>query len=127
MATATRTRVVRGGIDLGGTKIEAVVLDGCHSVLASARRPTPREGGPPDVAAALVEAIGEACATAGLEPSALTGVGVGSPGLVDPASGAVTGAANLPGWAGTFGLGEALAAALGAPVAVGNDVQVAIE
>ncbi|HLY36024.1 MAG TPA: ROK family protein, partial [Candidatus Limnocylindria bacterium] len=127
MATVTRTRVARGGIDLGGTKIEAVVVDGRHKVLGSARRPTPEEGGPPDVAAALVEAMSAACQEAGLEPASLKGVGVGSPGLVDEDAGSVTGAGNLPGWAGTFALADTLRQALGTPVAIGNDVQVATE
>lgn len=127
MATATRTKVVRGGIDLGGTKIEAVVVDARHRVLGSARRPTPQEGGPSDVAAAMVGAMSDACEEAGLEPASLKGVGVGSPGLVDQGTGSVTGAGNLPGWSGTFALGDTLTGALGTPVAIGNDVQVATQ
>ncbi len=117
----------RGGIDLGGTKIEAVVVDANSMVLGSARRPTPTDGGPNDVAAELVHALTAACAAAGLKPEALSGVGVGSPGIVDAATGAVSSARNLPGWDGTFGLGSALTAALGTRVLVGNDVQVATE
>ena len=30
-----------GGIDLGGTKIQAVVVDEAHELLGSARHPTP--------------------------------------------------------------------------------------
>jgi glucokinase len=124
---ATITRVARGGIDLGGTKIEAVVVDARNKVLGTARRPTPTEGGPSDVAAAMEEAISEASKAAGLEPSALRGVGVGSPGVVDEATGEVTSARNLPGWDGSFELGSALSEKLGAQVFVGNDVQVATE
>ena len=40
---------LRGGIDLGGTKIQAVVVDEDHEVLGDARAPTPTEGGPQDV------------------------------------------------------------------------------
>lgn len=115
------------GIDLGGTKIEAVVVDGRNQVLGSARRPTPSDGGPQDVAAELVTAVGDACLLAGLEPAALRGVGVGSPGVVDEETGSVSSARNLPGWNGKFELGATLAHDLGAPVAVGNDVQVATE
>jgi glucokinase len=124
---ATRTKVARGGIDLGGTKIEAVVVDARHNVLGSARRPTPEKGGPPDVAAAMIEALGAACEAAGLESSALRGVGVGSPGIVDEATGNVTSARNLPGWTGTYELAEKLSGELGVAVKVGNDVQVATE
>src|SRR5579859_6544463 len=73
----------RGGIDLGGTKIEAVVVDGDNNVLGSSRHPTPTEGGPADVAAAMVAATQEACAAAGVASSSLEGVGVGSPGIID--------------------------------------------
>jgi glucokinase len=116
----------RGGIDLGGTKIEAIVVDSGNTVLASARRPTPTMGGPSDVAAAIIEAIKQACQAAGLEPSALQGVGVGSPGVIDD-DGSVSTARNLPGWEGKFGLGAALAEGLGTKVFVGNDVQVATD
>lgn len=115
----------RGGIDLGGTKIQAVVVDGRNRVLGQARRPTPTTGGPDDVARALADALRAAARAAQLEPSALIGVGVGSPGQVDAGAGTVTSARNLPGWAGTFPLADALAGALGTPVRLGNDVQVA--
>jgi glucokinase len=117
----------RGGVDLGGTKIEAIVVDSRSNVLGSARRPTPDEGGPADVASAITEAVREASRTAGLEPSKLSGVGIGSPGVVDEATGTVSSARNLPGWNGSFPLGATVADALGAPVFVGNDVQVATE
>jgi glucokinase len=127
MAAAGTTAVLRGGIDLGGTKIEAAVVDAGNSVLASARRPTPTTGGPQDVAAEMAGALREACASVGIESTALRGVGVGSPGIVDASSGTVTSARNLPEWEGSFLLGPALAQALGATVVVGNDVQVATE
>ena len=42
---------IRGGIDLGGTKIQAVVVGDGADVMGSSRLPTPRSGGPADVAA----------------------------------------------------------------------------
>ena len=118
---------LRGGIDLGGTKIQTAVLDPRGKVLGEARIQTPISGGPEDVAAAMAEALREAAGEAGTEPAALSGVGVGSPGGVDESTGTVTGARNLPGWNGTFELGNALEEALGTKVRVGNDVQVATE
>ncbi len=117
----------RGGIDLGGTKIQAVVVDAKHVVLGQARRPTPVKGGPADVADAIAGALREAAAAAGLEPASLTHVGVGSPGTVDAAAGTVSSARNLPGWAGTFPLGPKLQERLGTAIALGNDVQVATD
>ncbi|HZV73465.1 MAG TPA: ROK family protein [Conexibacter sp.] len=117
----------RGGIDLGGTKIQTVVVDGDSAVLGQARHPTPTSGGPADVAAAMAAALREASAAAGIEPAALVGVGVGSPGAIDADAGTVTGARNLPGWEGRFPLATALGEQLGTPVSLGNDVQVATD
>jgi glucokinase len=118
---------LRGGIDLGGTKIQAAIVTAAGEVRGEARRPTPTEGGPADVAAAIAEALGEAAAAAGVEPGELAGVGVGSPGDADEKTGVVSSARNLPGWEGSFPLGETLAEALGTGIKVGNDVQVAVE
>src|ERR1700744_1215551 len=107
---------LRGGIDLGGTKIQTAVIDPAGEVKGEARRPTPTEGGPADVAAAMAEAMGEAAKAAGVEPADLEGVGVGSPGDVDEKAGTVSTARNLPGWEGTFGLAEELKKALGTEV-----------
>jgi glucokinase len=112
-----------GGIDLGGTKIQAVVVDERHEVLGSSRHPTPTTGGPEGVAEAIANALREAAEQAGLKADALKGIGVGSPGVVE--HGTVTSARNLPDWEGTFPLAERLSAALGPPVELGNDVQVA--
>jgi glucokinase len=48
---------VRGGLDLGGTKIQAVVVDAGGQVLGEARRPTPTSGGPDDVARELAASM----------------------------------------------------------------------
>jgi glucokinase len=117
----------RGGIDLGGTKIQAVVVDPGHAVIGQARHPTPTEGGPEDVANAMAAAMTEAASQAGVETDALAGVGVGSPGDVDPVAGTVTSARNLPGWEGAFALGASLEHALGTRARLGNDVQVATD
>ena len=119
--------IPRGGIDLGGTKIQTVVVDGRWKVLGEARRPTPTTGGPEDVAEQMAEAMREATQAAGVEPGKLAGVGVGSPGIVNGRTGTVSQARNLPGWEGEFKLGAWLGERLGAPVRVGNDVQVATE
>jgi glucokinase len=115
----------RGGVDLGGTKIQAIVADAENNVIGQSRCPTPHEGGPQDVADAISSAISEAASQAGTETSALRGIGIGSPGEIDSASGSVSNARNLPNWIESFPLGPNLAQALGTNVAVGNDVDVA--
>ena len=118
---------LRGGIDLGGTKIQTAIVDPDGRVLGQARRPTPTEGSPPDVAEAMALSLREAAEDAGVEPADLQGVGVGSPGDAEGKTGVVSGARNLPDWAGSFPLGKTLSKALGTEVRIGNDVQVAVE
>lgn len=114
-----------GGIDLGGTKIQAVIVDGNRKPLGSARRPTPTSGTPKDVADEMAVALREAAKAAEVEADALAGIGVGSPGTIE--DGDVTSARNLPGWEGMFPLASTLESALGCKVKVGNDVQVATD
>jgi glucokinase len=120
-----RKPVLRGGIDLGGTKIQAVVVDDKWNVVGQSRHPTPTKGKPEGVAKEMSETLREAAVDARVEPGDLTSAGVGSPGDVDEATGAVSQARNLPGWDGTFELGSWLTESLGTPVSVGNDVGVA--
>jgi glucokinase len=124
MAAVTR---MRGGLDLGGTKIQAVVTDGEAEVLGKARRETPQQGGPEVVVLELAEALRTALDHAGVEAMGLAAVGVGAPGSIDAASGTVTQVANIEGWDLPYPLGPALAEELGRPVRIGNDVNVAVE
>jgi glucokinase len=118
---------MRGGIDLGGTKIQAVIVDGDHEVRGETRAPTPTSGGPSGVAAAMIGAVQPASEAAGVATAELEGVGVGSPGDVDAEAGTVTSARNLPDWQGSFPLADELSKALGTRIALGNDVQVATD
>jgi glucokinase len=116
---------LRGGIDLGGTKIQGIIADGKNQVLGQARRPTPQEGGPPDVVAALIEALEEAAEQAGVSPESLDGIGIGAPGGIDDEAGTLARAGNLPGWRDPYPLARELGDRFGVPVKLGNDVQVA--
>jgi glucokinase len=118
---------LRGGADLGGTKIQTVVIDAGGEVVGQAREATPTEGGPEAVKDAIVRTVQEAAGAASTEPAELAGVGVGSPGAVDTHAGTVAQARNLPDWEDAYALGPRLREALGAPVAVGNDVSVATQ
>ena len=117
---------LRGGIDLGGTKIQAVIVDARNGVRGQARIPTPKDGGPDGVIAAMAEAIRTAAGEAKVETSALDGVGIGSPGEVDPSAGTVTNAYNVVAdWNRTIQVGDLLAQQLGTRIGLGNDVRVA--
>jgi glucokinase len=120
--------MARGGIDLGGTKIQAVVVNGHNAVIGQSRRPTPPAGGPAAVVAEMAAAVAEAASEGGVETDDLLGVGVGSPGDADAAKGTVAQARNVsPDWVEPYPVGAELRKALGAPVAIGNDVQVATD
>ncbi len=121
----SRRRLV-GGLDLGGTKIQAVLLDGRRSVVSEAKQPTPREGGPPEVVGALAATLAEACSQAGVETRELTGVGVGSPGAIDARRGVVTGARNLPGEGAPIRMTAGLRELTATRAYVENDVTVGV-
>ena len=62
-----------GGVDLGGTKIQAVVVDDDGEVRGQSRRPTPTTGGPAGVADEIAGALREAADQAGIKPGSLDG------------------------------------------------------
>jgi glucokinase len=118
---------VLGGIDLGGTKIQTVIVDDAFKVLGDSRAPTPTDGGPADVVAAMAEALRAAAESAGVETAELAAIGVGSPGVIDEETGAVSSARNLPDWEGSFPVREVLEGEFHVPAAIGNDVNVATD
>jgi len=125
--TGSAIDALRGGVDLGGTKIQAAVVARDGEVKGEARAPTPRDGGPDGVTQAIADTVREAAEAAGARLDTLEGVGVGSPGAVDEEAGTVAEARNLPDWEEEYPLAARLAELLGVPVALGNDVQVATQ
>lgn len=93
----TRIEHPRLGIDLGGTKIVAVVIDGKGRVRGSSKRSTKVERGYRRILERLARTAAEALEDAGIDPSSVTRVGLGVPGPVDQASGRLVMAKNL-GW-----------------------------
>ncbi len=117
---------LRGGIDLGGTKIQAAVVGARNDVRGQERVPTPKDGGPEGVLEAMAGALRAAAGQAGIETSALDGVGIGSPGDADNDAGTVTNAFNVvPDWTRTVEVRKLLEQELGTSIAIGNDVRVA--
>lgn len=116
---------LHAGVDLGGTKIETVVLGG-RKVLGYTRVPTPRTGAD-DVVSAIVKAVHGSIEAAGTTTTGIAAIGVGSPGAIE-ADGSVGDARNVPGFQGAPApLGSRLSEAFGGiPVKVDNDVRVAV-
>lgn len=112
---------MRVGVDIGGTKTEAVVLAPDGSIAARLRHPT--GFGPESVVASAVLAVTDAVNAAGIPLSAIESIGVGIPGAVDARSGRVTHALNLG--VEHLELGAELSRHLATTVRVENDVNAA--
>ena len=110
------------GVDLGGTKILAGIVDAENRVLGRAKNSTPAEEGAEAILAALVETVRQAVAEAGIAIGDVKGIGVGSPGPLDADRGVILFSANLN--VKDFAIGPEMHAALGPPVLVRNDVRV---
>jgi glucokinase len=117
----------RAGVDLGGTKIQTVVVDGRSKVLGQSRVPTPSDKGPDAIVQTIAQAVGAAADEAGLATDSLVGVGVGAPGGIEPEGGILINPPNLEGFGEEFPLGPELEQQLGTRVWLGNDVSVATE
>ena len=120
------TRNLTAGVDLGGTKIQTVVLDR-EKVAGSSRVLTPHTGKPGDVIKAISTTIRESLEQASATENELTAVGIGTPGEIDSDAGAVLLAANIPGFSERVELGPLLSKQLGGvKVTVDNDVRVGV-
>ena len=116
------------GLDVGGTKTDAVAVDGSGAIAGRVRLPT--GWGPDAVAETVVDAVRALGAEPGIDLGAVGSVGVGIPGQIEPGTGRVVHAVNL----GVEELDLAAAVApqlraivprLQAPVQVENDVKAA--
>ena len=109
---------LRVGVDIGGTKTEAVLVDAAGVVRNTLRIPT--GWGPDEVVASAIAAV---TGVAGDSLGSIRSIGVGIPGTVDAASGVVSHAMNLG--VERLELGSTLAQHFGMPVRVENDVNAA--
>ncbi len=102
------------GVDLGGTKIEVLAIDGEGRELARRRVPTPRED-----YRATVETIARLIEEEEARLGGRGSVGVGHPGAISPATGLVKNANST--WLNGKPLHEDLARRLGREVVLAND------
>lgn len=119
-----KQKVYALGIDLGGTKTLAAVVDiASGEIVASARKRTRAERGQDFVAQRTIELSTAALEAAKVSATDLLAVGVGAAGQIDRSAGVVLDAPNLG--VHHMPLGEILRKQFGRPAAVGNDVEVA--
>jgi glucokinase len=107
------------GLDIGGTKTLAVVYDREFQEKGKCRRKTQTKSTEP-TEDRICRIVSEAIKNAGV--TKIKGIGVGSPGPLDPATGVIIDTPNLA-WK-NFPLAKTLQKAFGVPVVVDNDVNV---
>ncbi|MEN9937401.1 MAG: hypothetical protein RLZZ387_3980 [Chloroflexota bacterium] len=111
------------GVDLGGTNLRAALADERGAIHQIVRVPTEGAYGPAPVVEKIIDCIEQM--RAALPPGGvLAGVGIGSPGPLDPFAGVVFTMPNLPGWE-NVPLRSILADRTGLPVELGNDANAA--
>jgi fructokinase len=105
---------MRIGVDLGGTKIEAISIDTAGATLARRRIDTPRGDYP-----GTLRAIAGLVAALETETGSRGTVGVGTPGALSPFTGRMRNANST--WLNGRALGQDLTSALGRPIRLAND------
>jgi glucokinase len=115
------------GIDLGGTKTLAAVVDIMSGeVIASARKRTRAERGQDFVSQRTIELATAALNAAKLpDNEKLVAIGVGAAGQIDRQAGVILDAPNLG--VHDMPLGDILSKQFNVPVTIGNDVEVAAQ
>lgn len=83
------------GIDLGGTKILALVGDANGSTLAESLTPTPSTASPEAVAEAMASTAKDAAQQAGVDLTSIVSIGVAAAGGIQPSTGVVVESPNV--------------------------------
>ena len=111
------------GIDLGGTSVKIGLCDASGKLLHKHEGPTHANQSAEDVVADIAKYVREAVSQSGRSWEQVAGVGAGIAGMIDMSTGIVRLAANL-GWH-DVAVKDLLEAALGKPVKIDNDANVA--
>ena len=111
-------------VDLGGTKLRVAIVDLAGSVLQEVVEPTTPLGGV-DVVRQIDALVRRAAAAADIAMSRIRQTVVGCPGVPDQTSGRVRYAPNIAG-INAFDFRSAVAEAVGTPVMLENDVNLAV-
>jgi glucokinase len=112
------------GVDVGGTKVAAGLVDASGNILFHTRVPMVATGDAATGFAAVVSAINAVFAAQPNARAALAGIGVCAPGPLDPRTGIVLNPPNVPCWR-NFPLADELRKAFGVPARVDNDANAA--
>ena len=113
----------RVGIDLGGTNIKAGIVNEDQQIVRESSIPTLVERGALSIMEDMAALVERLLAEEGLTKEHVAGIGIGSPGMIDAASGTVVYSNNFD-WE-NVPLGAYLEERLGLPVRVSNDANCA--
>lgn len=115
-----RSAGVAVGIDFGHSHLRVAVCDLAHKVLAERVIPMDVDASATHGLSQAQQLVDDLLVQARFERQAVVGVGLGLPGPIDAATGAVGSATILPGWVGVAP-GRQMRERLGLPVLVDND------
>ena len=111
------------GVDIGGTKVAAAVVDAGGRILGAVKVPSRQPGVP--VLDVIWAGMEKGLAAAGCSWEEIRAVGIGAPGPVEPGEGLWWGSTNLAVENPPVPLGAAIRARSGRPVFAENDVKAA--
>jgi glucokinase len=117
-------RTYAAGIDVGGTKIAAGVVDSNGKILASYYTRAHAGHPPPLVVDGIVEGFYAVLEQSGITKGQIQGVGIGCAGHVNGAAGLVLTSSNLQDWE-NIPLRDIVAQRIGMPVRLDNDTKCA--
>lgn len=107
------------GVDIGGTKIQAALVEQSGKIIAREKYSTPRSGGTERTVSAIEKAMQKVVSRQRQQFEDLTAIGIAAPGVVDPDNGRVVVTPNMK--LSGVEIGPRLEARFKVPVAVGND------
>jgi glucokinase len=111
------------GVDIGGTKVAAGLVDRDGKILTQGRQPM-IAGGTAEAGLEAVTVAIDSMSAAAASSGGFEGIGICAPGPLDPKTGIVLNPPNLPCWR-NFPLAEKIAAKYGVPVKLDNDANAA--
>ena len=124
MSSGTQQQRFTLGVDIGGTKVAAGLVDASGTILSQTRVPMPAREDAAAGFAAVASAINSIFTERPESRDALAGIGICAPGPLDPRTGMILNPPNVPCWR-NFPLAAEVERAFGLRARVDNDANAA--
>ena len=108
------------GVDVGATKVYTILIDSKNKILTRSKKKS-REGTPKVILDRIAATIASVTQESAISIEQVGGIGIGFPGPLDPNTGVVLEATNLPGW-DHLPLADEITKQIGRPAFLDNDV-----